>query len=65
VATTKQRMLEQAAKHLGREELAGRLNVPESLLQAWIDGHASMPERKLLTLADLLEELSAPPDSSS
>ena len=60
-ATTKQRMLEQAAKHVGRERLAQRLNVPENLLQAWIDGHASMPERKLLMLADLLEELSDPP----
>jgi hypothetical protein len=54
-------MLERAAKHLGREQLAARLNVPESLLQVWIDGHASMPERKLLALADLLEELSDPP----
>jgi hypothetical protein len=54
-------MLDQAAKHLGRERLAARLNVPESLLQAWIDGHAHMPERKLLVLADLLEELSDPP----
>ena len=62
-ATTKQRMLEQAAKHLGRERLAARLNVPQTLLQAWIDGHASMPERKLLALADLLEELSDPPPS--
>jgi len=58
--TTKQRMLEQAAKHLGRERLAARMNVPESLLQAWIDGHATMPERKFLALADILEELSDP-----
>ena len=54
-------MLEQAARHLGRERLAARLNVPETLLQAWIDGYATMPERKLLALADLLEELSDPP----
>jgi len=54
-------MLERAAKHLGRERLAARLKVPETLLQAWIDGYATMPERKLLALADLLEELSEPP----
>jgi hypothetical protein len=59
--TSKQRMLEQAARHLGRERVAARLSVPETLLQAWIDGHASMPERKFLVLADLLEELSDPP----
>src|SRR5690349_14074435 len=55
--TTKQTLLEMAAKRIGRAELAKRLAVPESLLEAWIGGHATMPDRKLLVLADLIEVL--------
>ena len=51
-----------AAKRLGRTELARRLNVPESLLEAWIAGLASMPDRKLLSLADLLDKLGDVPE---
>jgi DNA-binding transcriptional regulator YiaG len=54
-------LLERAAKRLGRAELAKRLNVPESLLAAWIGGNASMPDRKLLVLADLIEKLGDDP----
>jgi DNA-binding transcriptional regulator YiaG len=46
-----------AAERIGREELARRLNVPDSLLTAWMSGHAAMPDRKLLALASLIEEL--------
>jgi len=59
--TAKQNLLERAAKRLGRAELAKRLNVPESLLAAWIGGNASMPDRKLLVLADLIEKLGDDP----
>jgi hypothetical protein len=56
--TTKQRLLEYAARRLGgRKELAGRLKVDESLLAAWMDGHATMPDRKLVILADLIADL--------
>ena len=58
--TTKQRLLEQAVERLGLEETAGRLNTPIPLLQAWISGHAHMPDPKLLELADLLDQLSGP-----
>ena len=51
-----------AAQRLGNEELAKRLNIPESLLVAWMGGHASMPDRKLLILADLLDKLGDAPD---
>jgi hypothetical protein len=50
-----------AAQRLGPVELAKRLNVPESLLTAWMSGHASMPDRKLLILADLLDKLGDAP----
>jgi DNA-binding transcriptional regulator YiaG len=55
--TTKQNLLVMAAERIGREELARRLNVPDSLLTAWMSGHAAMPDRKLLALASLIEEL--------
>ena len=60
--TTKQNLLRMAAQRLGNEELAKRLNIPESLLVAWMGGHASMPDRKLLILADLLDKLGDAPD---
>jgi DNA-binding transcriptional regulator YiaG len=60
--TTKQNLLALAAKRLGRPELARRLNTPESLLEAWMTGHASMPDRKLLLLADLLDKIGETPE---
>ena len=59
--TAKRNLLERAAKRLGKEELAKRLDVPESLLAAWIGGNASMPDRKLLVLAHLIEKLGDEP----
>src|SRR5882672_116382 len=59
--TTKQNLLRMAAQRLGSEELAKRLNMPKSLLTAWMSGHASMPYRKLLILADLLDKLGDAP----
>jgi len=50
-----------AAQRIGREELARRMNVPDTLLTAWMSGHASMPDRKLLLLASLIEELGDEP----
>ena len=59
--TTKQNLLAMAAERIGREELARRLNVPETLLAAWMGGHASMPDRKLLLLAQIIDELGDKP----
>jgi hypothetical protein len=55
--TTKQRMLKRAAVLVGREMLALRLNVPATLLDVWLRGLATMPDRKLLPLADLIDTL--------
>ena len=55
--TTKQNLLRAAAARLGSSDLAKRLDVPDSLLEAWMSGHASMPDRKLLQLAEMLDAL--------
>jgi hypothetical protein len=54
-------LLRKAAALVGREELARGLNIPATLLDAWMNGHASMPDRKLAVLADLLDQISNPP----
>jgi len=54
-------LLRKAAALVGREELAVGLKVPLNLLDAWINGHATMPDRKLGALADLLDGISNPP----
>lgn len=53
-----QALLAEAARRLGRDELAKRLNVPEPLLETWLNGHAHMPERKFLALLDLMDRIS-------
>jgi hypothetical protein len=53
--TQTQALLKKAAFTIGIEQLAAGLKVPLPLLRAWIDGHATMPDRKFLALADLLE----------
>jgi hypothetical protein len=60
MSDTKLQLLRQAAKLVGNEELAKRLNVPLTLLEAWLHGLATMPDRKLLPLADLLDKLGDP-----
>jgi hypothetical protein len=56
---TRQRLPRQAAELMGREELAIRLKVPAPLLDAWMRGLAAMPDRKLILLADALENFAA------
>ena len=58
--STKQRLLNEAAKLLGKDELAAQLRVPQQLLDAWMRGLATMPDRKLLQLADLLDRFGRP-----
>jgi DNA-binding transcriptional regulator YiaG len=55
--TTKQRLLEYAAQRLGRDVLAARLKVDEPTVQKWIEGQGEMPNRTLLALADLIDEI--------
>ncbi len=61
--SAKQRLLMAAAKLIGNDELAARLGVPSWLLVAWIEGAASMPDRKLKALAEVLRELGGPEKS--
>lgn len=56
----KQELLRRAADLMGRDELALGLKVSRSMLDAWISGRLSMPNRKLTTLGDLLDEVSSP-----
>ena len=56
---TKPHLLRRAADLVGRDELAVRLNVPGSLLDAWINGKATMPDRKLTALANILDKLAS------
>jgi hypothetical protein len=55
--TTRQQLLRQGAELLGRVELAALLDVHASLLEAWISGHASMPDRQLLVLTHILDKV--------
>ena len=55
--TTKQRLLRNAAELLGPVELAELLSVSVPLIEAWMSGHASMPDRKLVLLTGLLDEI--------
>ena len=51
--------MELGVKRLGREELATRLRTTPELLDAWRYGHATMPDRKVLALIDLVDSLGA------
>ena len=51
---TKQRLLQEGVKLLGREAMATHMRVPLNLLDIWLRGLATMPDRKLLLLADLI-----------
>jgi hypothetical protein len=55
---TRQALLRKAADLVGKEELAFGLHVPVTLLEAWMYGHATMPDRKLPELADFLDDIS-------
>jgi len=51
------RALERALKAIGPDLLSSRLQAPPELIQTWINGHATMPERKFLRLIDVLDEI--------
>ena len=52
----KQALLRKVADLIGEETLAARLRVPITLLDVWMRGLASVPDRKVIPLADLLDE---------
>lgn len=54
----KRQLLERAGKLVGRDELARRLNVPSTLLDAWVRGDITMPDGKLMDLARVLDSVS-------
>jgi len=58
--TTKQQLLQRAVTLMGRDHLAARLGIPETLLDAWIRGDVTMPDGKLLVLAAVLDEVARP-----
>ena len=53
--STAHALLHRASQLVGKDALATRLNVPMHLLDVWLRGHATVPERKLLALIDLLD----------
>jgi hypothetical protein len=55
--TDRQHLLKYAEERIGRTELALQLKVPEATLEAWMQGAATMPSRKVLILADLIDSL--------
>ena len=57
----KKTLLCKAADLIGRDQLASGLKISAALLDSWMSGRASMPDRKLSALADLLEEISNSP----
>ena len=52
----KQALLQKVADLVGQDMVAARLRVPMTLLDVWMRGLASIPDRKVIPLADLLDE---------
>ena len=49
--------LVKALKAIGPDKLSARLNSPPELIQTWINGFATMPERKVGALMDVLGDI--------
>ena len=56
-STVSIRAIEVAESHLGTEELAMRMSVPETTIRAWRMGHAGVPPHKFAKLVDILAAL--------
>jgi hypothetical protein len=52
----RQQVLQRAAEVIGRDHLAGKLGIPETLLDAWIRGDVAMPDGKWFVLAAILHK---------
>lgn len=57
-ASTEHRLVAQAVRLVGRNELAFALQVGESKIDAWLSGRESVGQRYLLKLSDYLVDLS-------
>jgi len=51
----KHRLLGDAARLMGKEELARRLNVSQSLLDDWLRGEGTISDSRLMKLSEILE----------
>ena len=51
--------LAKALKAIGPDKLSERLRAPSELIQTWINGFATMPERKVTVLMAILAEIDA------
>lgn len=51
----KKQLLHRATELVNRKELASRLGISESQLDAWLRGDLTMPDGKLLVLAAILD----------
>lgn len=49
--------LQRAVSAFGIAAVSNRLNAPASLIRDWMNGHATMPERKTSALLDLIGEI--------
>jgi len=61
----KRQLLERAARLVGQDELARRLNVTASLLESWTRGDVAMPDGRLMDLARVLDTFSRQARGSS
>jgi hypothetical protein len=64
-ADLKRQLLTRAARLLDVTDLARRLYVPSTVLEAWMRGEATMPDSKLMDLARLLDRISREPRAAS
>jgi hypothetical protein len=53
--TTRQRLLQGAITKYGIEKVAKALNSPQHLIEVWMSGFGTMPDRKLLELMNWLD----------
>lgn len=58
--TNKQHLLQRSVALMGHKELAERLGISPSQLEAWIRGDSTMPDGHLLRLAEILDKLARP-----
>ena len=56
----KLRHLREAVKLVGVDEVALRLRTQAHVVDLWLRGLATMPDRKILPLADLLDKFGRP-----
>lgn len=56
---SRQLIVEQAEKLMGRKRLAKGLDVSEDEIQSWTEGKTSLSDSQLLKLSDLLSKYAA------